>query len=206
MPKPSSAPHTTFYITGGMYKNTRLTLPPASLTRPTPARVREALFHCLFSLDFPLVGARILDGFSGSGAVGLECLSRGAAHVTCVESNSTVARVLQNNISRIKNDHTTTVMRRFDCMGDAAPFDLVFLDPPYGARGPTGAPLYEEALHHIAPHVHDATLFIIETEKDEGPTPPGLTPIYHKTYGRVRLSFFKKDEVIDVTPCHPREF
>jgi len=102
--------------------------------RPTSDRVRESLFSMLTHLDV-IHGARVLDLFAGTGALGLEALSRGAREVCFVENGKVGQKLLAQNIDKLRAEDATTVMR-----GDAttlgpwpnAPFDLVFLDPPYG--------------------------------------------------------------------------
>lgn len=187
-----AAPHTgRFYITGGLFKGSKLTLPPSEIARPTPLRVREALFSCLFSLECRIQGAHVLDGFAGSGGIGLECLSRGAAHVTFVEDNSVVSRVLSENIHHIKQQDHTTCVRDFKALNPQKPFDLVFLDPPYGAVNAAGTPLYEDAWESIRPFTHSNTLVILETDVREMPALSLVSLIMHKVYGRVRLSFWR---------------
>mgnify|MGYP001814899520 CR=1 FL=1 len=102
--------------------------------RPTTDRVRESLFNVLNNYDLP-EGARVLDLFAGTGALGLEALSRGAVHVAFVDDGRVAQRLIGQNIAKLGVRDQTEVIRR-----DArklpgrtgAPFDLVFLDPPYG--------------------------------------------------------------------------
>ncbi|MGY6548667.1 MAG: 16S rRNA (guanine(966)-N(2))-methyltransferase RsmD [Roseinatronobacter sp.] len=104
--------------------------------RPTSDRVREAIFNLLVNAHaLPLEGARVLDLFAGTGALGLEALSRGAAQVTFVDDGAVARALLRENIEKMRAMGTTRIFRR-----DAthlgpnrdAGFDLVFLDPPYG--------------------------------------------------------------------------
>ncbi|ABV91864.1 putative methyltransferase [Dinoroseobacter shibae DFL 12 = DSM 16493] len=109
----------------------------AAHLRPTPDRVREALFSSLTSGAYgdPITGARVLDLFAGTGALGLEALSRGAAHVTFVETGRVAQRLLADNIRSLGVAAETRVRRSDACkLGppEVAPFALVFLDPPYG--------------------------------------------------------------------------
>ncbi|KIN65470.1 Methyltransferase [Sulfitobacter noctilucae] len=106
----------------------------AAHLRPTSDRVRESLFSMLTHHDV-LVGANVLDLFAGTGALGLEALSRGAERVCFVENGRTAQKLVTENIAKLRVKDTATLVR-----GDAtalgawpmAPFDLVFLDPPYG--------------------------------------------------------------------------
>ena len=110
-----------------------LTSPEGEDTRPTSERVREAIFNSLFSLD-AIDDTRVLDAFAGSGALGIEALSRGASHTTFVESGRPALRALGDNISTLRLESSSVVIP-----GDALThlarrpeYDLVLLDPPYG--------------------------------------------------------------------------
>lgn len=108
----------------------------AAHLRPTSDRVRESLFNVLAgAYGDPVTGARVLDLFAGTGALGLEALSRGAACVRFVEDGRKAQKILSENIALLRAGEQVKVLRR-DArrLGDLseAPFDLVFLDPPYG--------------------------------------------------------------------------
>ena len=107
---------------------------PPRVTRPTSERAREALFNTLRG-ELDLAGARVLDLFAGSGAVGLEALSRGAEAAVFVESDRRAATVLQENIAALRLEgatvHRCTAATYLSAVGVAEPFDLVFVDPPY---------------------------------------------------------------------------
>lgn len=110
---------------------------PAAHLRPTSDRVREAIFNLLVNGGYgnPLQGARVLDLFAGTGALGLEALSRGATHTTFVENGKPALALLTRNIALMRAEPETTILRRdIRALGPnpGAPFDLVFLDPPYG--------------------------------------------------------------------------
>ena len=102
--------------------------------RPTSDRVRESLFSMLTHLDV-IHGARVLDLFAGTGALGLEALSRGAREVVFIENGRVAQKLIIENIQKLRAEAQTTLMRNDATrLGawPAAPFDLVFLDPPYG--------------------------------------------------------------------------
>lgn len=110
---------------------------PAAHLRPTSDRVREAIFNLLVNGGYgnPLSGARVLDLFAGTGALGLEALSRGATHTTFVENGKAALTLLTRNIALMRAEAETTILRRdIRALGPnpGAPFDVVFLDPPYG--------------------------------------------------------------------------
>jgi len=120
-------------IIAGRLKGRRLTGPGGTGLRPTSDALRETLFNVLGDLS----GARVVDGFAGTGAVGLEALSRGAAHVTFIERDPGARRVLDANIARCDVGNACAIIRgdfsRAASLAGGA-FDLVFLDPPYERR------------------------------------------------------------------------
>jgi 16S rRNA (guanine966-N2)-methyltransferase len=120
-------------IIGGTWRGRKLRFPAAELIRPTPDRVRETLFNWLGAR---VAGARCLDLFAGSGALGLEALSRGAAHLTFVESNSAAVRALRARLEEWGAQGAT--VEHGDALrylaGEPQPFDVAFLDPPFAAQ------------------------------------------------------------------------
>jgi 16S rRNA (guanine966-N2)-methyltransferase len=122
-------------IIGGAWRGRRLRFPDAPAIRPTPDRVRETLFNWLAPT---LNGARCLDLFAGSGALGLEALSRGAAHVTFVERDRSAARAIETCLAEWDRerrcDWRVVSTDATDFLGaPGRPFDLVFLDPPFAS-------------------------------------------------------------------------
>jgi len=122
-------------IVAGAARGRRLAVPDGRRTRPTSDRAREGLFSTLVSMLGTFDGLRVLDLYAGSGAVGLEALSRGAAHVLLVESDRVTADVIASNVALIglpgavvRTGPVGTVLAA-PCPGD--PYDVVFLDPPY---------------------------------------------------------------------------
>ncbi|WP_406092776.1 16S rRNA (guanine(966)-N(2))-methyltransferase RsmD [Kitasatospora purpeofusca] len=122
-------------VIAGAAGGRRLAVPPGRGTRPTSDKAREAMFSTLEALRGTLHGARMLDLFGGSGAVGLEALSRGAAHVLLVEADAQAARVIRENVRTVGLPGALVQAARAEKVvaGPApeAPYDLVFLDPPY---------------------------------------------------------------------------
>lgn len=118
-------------IIGGDWRSRKLTFPDAGGVRPTPARTRETLFNWLAP---HLPGARCLDLFAGSGALGLEALSRGAGHSTFVDHTAVLAKALKDNLARLQCRNAEVLCQAVDqalagpCQ---APFDIVFMDPPF---------------------------------------------------------------------------
>jgi 16S rRNA (guanine966-N2)-methyltransferase len=113
----------------------RLTVPPGTSTRPTSERAREALFSTLEALLHSLAGARFLDLYAGSGAVGLEALSRGAGHARLVEHDSRAVRTVEANVAATRLSGAVVSRERVEALV-AGPepetaYDVVFADPPY---------------------------------------------------------------------------
>lgn len=139
-PAPKGPPSHEIRIIGGQWRRTRLKVIDKPGLRPTPDRVRETLFNWLGQ---DLSGWRCVDAFSGTGVLGLEAASRGAAQVLMVEQDAVLVRDLQNNVARLKA--STVSVQRGDAVSalgrlPAASVDLVFLDPPFDG------PWFEPAL------------------------------------------------------------
>jgi 16S rRNA (guanine966-N2)-methyltransferase len=177
-------------IVGGKHKGRPLSAPKGSSTRPTSDRAREAIFNVLAHgvEGSGLPGARVLDIFAGTGALGLEALSRGAAHVTFVENNRPCARILKDNIHTLGEDANTTVIERpassLNAPTDGA--DYAFLDAPYDQG------LSEPALAVLAAQgwLKPGAVVMVEVAADETLNPPpGFSLIKEKTYGAARTVF-----------------
>ena len=117
-------------VIGGSLRNSRLEVPGLPGLRPTPERVRETLFNWLAPM---IEGARVLDLCAGTGALGIEALSRGAAGVCFVEPEAQAARVLRDNLARLKvaAGEVAAIDAQAFLRGPARAFDLAFLDPPF---------------------------------------------------------------------------
>lgn len=154
---------------------------PGAHLRPTSDRVREAIFNLLINggYDNPLQGARVLDLFAGTGALGLEALSRGATHATFVENGKVALGLLARNIGLMRATDDTAVLRRdVRALGanPGAAFDLVFLDPPYGKT--MGEAALQLARDWLAPQA------LVVWEESSPPTlPEGFTLEDQRKYG-----------------------
>jgi len=169
----------------------RLAVPDGRDTRPTSDRAREGLFATIVSMTGSLAGARVLDLYAGSGAVGLEALSRGAEHVLLVESGSRAAGVIRDNIEAIGLAGAEVVTGRVErvlARGPARPgqgrgrYDVVFADPPYAlAADEVSGMLTLLLTGWLAP---DA-LVIVERATRSGPVswPAGFVPDRARRYG-----------------------
>lgn len=121
-------------IIAGAYKGRRIDPPDWAGLRPTSDKLRETLFNVLGAR---VQDARVLDGYAGTGAVGIEALSRGAAHVTFVDQDPRAIRLIERNLARCGvMDRYSMIRARFEAAHarlERSSFDIVFLDPPYGA-------------------------------------------------------------------------
>lgn len=178
-------------VVAGAARGRRLAVPSGQGTRPTSDRAREALFSTLESLLGSLAGRRVADLYAGSGAVGLEALSRGAAHVLLVESDARALRVVRANVdalalagAEVRGGRAEHVVAA-EAPGPA--YDVVFLDPPYDTPDDTLREVLSAMLAHgwLAPRAVAAV---------ERPTrgggwrwPAGLEAVRSRRYGEATL-------------------
>jgi 16S rRNA (guanine(966)-N(2))-methyltransferase RsmD len=176
-------------IIAGQLKGRRLAAPTWAGLRPTSDKLRETLFNVLGDR---VAGARVLDGYAGTGAVGIEALSRGAAHVTFVDRDPRAARLIAANLQHCRvTDRYAIIRTRFADAAAAAgadDFDVIVLDPPYGA-GEAAAAL-AAAAGLIAPE----GLVVVEHAKRDAPPDrtDGLERIRTLTSGDSALSFYRR--------------
>ncbi len=139
-------------IISGHWRGRAIIAPPGEATRPTADRVREALFSMLASRLGSFEGLRVFDGFAGTGALGLEALSRGAAHATFVENDPAAVKALKANIAGMKFAAVVIAAPMESLATAAQPCDLLMLDPPYGAGLAEPALARLAARGWVAPH------------------------------------------------------
>jgi 16S rRNA (guanine966-N2)-methyltransferase len=128
-------------VIAGLYKGRRLKSPDWPGLRPTSDKLRETLFNILAPR---MSGARVLDGYAGTGAIGIEALSRGAAHVTFIEKNRRAAALIEENLKAcgVEGGYTircAEVVAALDALPAADAFDLILLDPPYDIENVSAA-------------------------------------------------------------------
>lgn len=178
-------------IIGGTWRSRKLRFPDAGGVRPTPARTRETLFNWLAN-EVP--GSHCLDLFSGSGALGLEALSRGATSATLVEHNPALAEALRQNLALLKSQDGHVICQSVDqflARPPARSFDLIFMDPPF--RQGWLERLFPLLLEHewIAP---GGCVYVeYESEKTSPVAPPGWQLHREKTAGQVTYCLFRTD-------------
>ena len=152
-------------VIAGALKGRRLQTPDWEGLRPTSDKLRETLFNVLAPR---IDGARVLDGFAGTGAVGIEALSRGAAHVTFVESDPRAVQLIQRNLEHCRvGDRYAIIRARFADASrrlSAGSFGLVFLDPPYRSEDMAG--VLEAAAPLVAP---DGLVVLEHARRDLAP-------------------------------------
>src|SRR5262245_20730977 len=184
-------------IVGGKHRGRKIEAPSGLDVRPTSDRAREALFNILIhghlSADgtSPLPGARVLDAFAGSGALGLEALSRGAAHALFHDSDAKACAAIRSNAKALGKTANTTVIpadatKPPPCPG--APCSIVFLDPPYSRD------LAAPALTALAARgwIAEGAVCIVELAIDGGIIlPPDFTLLDDRRYGKARLLLVK---------------
>ncbi len=180
-------------IVGGRLRSRALVAPKSQAIRPTTDRLRETLFNILLhAYDDPITGARVLDLFAGTGALGIEALSRGADFALFVDDGAEARAILRENIATLGLGGVTRVFRRDAAKLGAAqpvePFSLAFLDPPYG-KG-----LAERALTSALAGswlVPGALIVVEEAAQSRFDAPPGFAEIERRPFDTTELIFLK---------------
>lgn len=192
-------------VVGGQLGGRRLRAPPGDAARPTSDRVRESLFAWLGSVE----GARVLDAYAGSGAVGIEALSRGAARAVFLERGGPSLRALRGNLHslavearcRVLPGDAVASIRRLGREGER--FDLVFLDPPYASGEAARALAAIVAAGLLAP---GGTLVAEAARRHPLPAVAGLLVLEERRYGDTtltRLAAAAKAPAAEPGPAHP---
>lgn len=177
-------------IIAGRFGGRRLVAPKGRATRPTSDRVREAIFSALGELG----GARVLDLYAGTGALGIEALSRGAERAVFVESARPALAALRENLGALGLGSdarvlATSVARAAGELAGEGPFDVVFLDPPYAdladATAALAALVGREGLLRGG-----ADVVLEHASRDPAPTVPGLEQVASRVYGDTAVTRF----------------
>jgi 16S rRNA (guanine966-N2)-methyltransferase len=179
-------------IVAGAWRGRALIAPQGIATRPTADRARQALFDMLLHAPWggrdTVDGAQVLDVFAGTGAFGLEALSRGAAHASFIERDRAALAALRANIAACRAQDRSTVLA-IDALAipSAKPASLVFLDPPY----------HHDLVSSVVARLHEAgrltpdTLLIAETARDEA-LPIAFPLLAERSYGAARISVWRE--------------
>ncbi|MEJ0065456.1 MAG: 16S rRNA (guanine(966)-N(2))-methyltransferase RsmD [Caulobacteraceae bacterium] len=181
-------------IVAGTFRGRQLVAPKGQSTRPTADRTRQALYNVLEHAPWTigLRNRRIIDAFAGSGALGLEAISRGAAFCLFLDRGAAACEAIGANVDALKLTDRTRIDRRDPTTlsarsnDDGLPFDLAFFDPPYGQG------LGEAALTRLAAGgwlAADALAVLERGTADPAPTPAGFQLLDERTWGAARVSF-----------------
>jgi 16S rRNA (guanine966-N2)-methyltransferase len=183
-------------IIAGEARGRRLLVPPGKTTRPTSDRAREALFSSLESLlGCSLAGLRVLDLYAGSGAFGLEALSRGAAHALMVENDERAAAVLRRNVSELGFAGAQVRAERVESLSKSMPhkpYDVVLADPPYGVEAAAVHRLIAELLE--AKWLRPEAIVAVERSSRDEPWiwPEGIDAVRDRKYGEGTLWYGRR--------------
>lgn len=192
-------------VVGGKWGGVPLESPEGrGVTRPTTDRNREAMASMILSArGLNLGGASVLDAFAGSGAMGIELLSRGADRCTFIDQDARAATRVRRNLAKVGAEKGTYGVLRGDACQLAergriagAPFDVVFLDPPYALS----ADVVSAMLEHLAAHGAlrpGATVVYERSAEAPGLGVPGLIPVRTKRYGITCVDLLEKGQDVD---------
>jgi 16S rRNA (guanine966-N2)-methyltransferase len=180
-------------IVGGALRSRALAAPKTQAIRPTADRLRESLFNVLtHAYGDPVSGARVLDLFAGTGALGLEAVSRGAVFALFVDNGAEARALLRENVAALGVAGVTRIFRRDATKLGAAhpvePFSLVFLDPPYGHGLAEQALVSARAGGWLAP---EALIVVEEAVASQFAPPAGFTELERRPYDTTELIFLR---------------
>lgn len=179
-------------VVAGRWRGRALTAPAGDATRPTSDRMRQAIFDMLLHAPWGgrdiIEGANVLDVFAGTGAMGLEALSRGASHATFIENARPALTALRANIRNVRAEADCTVLALdATSVGTAgSPHGLVFLDPPYGQG------LVEASLTRLRRGGWIAQQAIIVVETSRTDPPPHPDPLAERAHGAARVMIWRE--------------
>lgn len=182
-------------VTAGLYGGRNLATPRDMRVRPTADKVRQAVYNILshqdFGNGFVLEGARVIDLFAGTGAMGIEAMSRGGAFCLFVDDSAESRALIRENVEALHLTGTTKIWRRnatdLGPMGAGAggPFELVILDPPYHKDLIAPAVASLKAGNWLS----EKAVLVVETAEDETISDGGLRKIDERVYGETRVAF-----------------
>lgn len=176
-------------IISGEFGGRKIEAPNTSRTHPMSDRARGALFN---SIATELPDAEVLDAFAGTGALGLEALSRGAKHATFVERDRVAQKVLAKNIATLGVEKTTTLIRAsvaawYDTIENKS-FDVIFADPPYHD------PQFSTVSRLMGLLKPGGLMILSHPGRGEEPTKPGVVVVDNRSYGNAHLTFYRREK------------
>ena len=176
-------------LISGEFGGRLLDAPPGRRMHPMGERIRNALFN---SVGSEIQGARVLDAFSGTGAIGLEALSRGAEHVTFIERDRLLQKILAGNIERLSVQNRTTLIRtsvsNWLSTNEHEQFDIIFADPPYHDTQFSTVIRLQDLLKP------SALMVLSHPGKGEVPTKNGVVVVDNRSYGNADLTFYRRGD------------
>lgn len=179
----------TVRVISGTFGGRKIETPEGTRTHPMSERIRNALFN---SLGSTVEDARVLDAFAGSGAVGIEALSRGASNVTFIERDRLAQKVITRNIELLGIEDKAKLVRAsvasWVSTYDGEKFDLIFVDPPYND------PQFSTAMQISGLLKPGALMVLSRPGRSESPTKPGVVVVDNRSYGDAALTYFRLEE------------
>lgn len=176
-------------VIAGTFGGRKIETPEGKRTHPMAERVRNALFN---SIGAEVEGARVLDAFAGSGAVGIEALSRGASHVTFVERDRAAQQVVAENIALLGIEERAKLVKAsvaaWASTYDGELFDLILIDPPYHD------PQFSTAMQISGLLKPGALMVLSRPGRSESPTKPGVVVVDNRSYGDAALTYFRLEK------------
>jgi 16S rRNA (guanine966-N2)-methyltransferase len=174
-------------IIAGAWRGRALLAPPGQATRPTSDRAREALFSMLQSRLGSFEGLEVADPFAGTGALGLEALSRGAGRCTFAETDRAALDALKRNVAALGAGDRADIRSQDGARLGGGPFHLVLIDPPYRSGVGLRALAHMAEVNALAP----GALISLETARDEPVDLPACELLAERTYGKARLRLLR---------------
>ena len=175
-------------IIAGQFRGRPLQAPAGSATRPTADRVREALFSMLASRLGSFEGLRVADLYAGSGALGLESISRGAAHASFVENDSKAQAAIRANAAKLGASDTRVIGGSALSLPRSDPFDLIFADPPYAPGSGSAVVKAVADAEWLAP----GGWMAVETDRREPVDPLNYSLEVERETGRARITLLRR--------------
>lgn len=176
-------------IISGEFGGRKIDTPEGKKTHPMSERIRNALFN---SLGAEIQGAKVLDAFAGSGAIGIEALSRGAEHVTFIERDRIAQKVIAENCALLGIQDKTKIIRASVAAWintyDGEKFDFIFVDPPYHD------PQFSTAMQISGLLKPGALMVLSRPGRSESPTKPGVVVVDNRSYGDAALTYFRLEK------------
>jgi 16S rRNA (guanine966-N2)-methyltransferase len=177
-------------IISGRFGGRKIEAPDTTRTHPMSERIRNALFN---SIGGEVVGKDVLDVFAGTGAIGLEALSRGAHHVTFVERDRRAQQILAKNATTLGVEEQVAIVRSAAAVwlpaNSDARFDIIFADPPYDD------PQFSTALELFGLLKPGGLMVLSHPGRGEVPTKMGVVVVDDRSYGNAHLTFYRREDV-----------